>query len=315
MNGKIYWSGIVKLLFIAYILLQSYHTMAGNNEKNKGIGLQNTDCDYLFEVNIENNSTHYKNWDLGYTHGNIIAIHKKCASGTDTTFKIESKMFIFGTYRSFSQGKLTFTEENRAIIEKNNWRDFSNKFYFARGLLIGLVSSKNRFLAGKQVEWYHEIFQSDIIPVYKFYAIDREEGFIGIPLGIGKAFSLNESNTVCPANQCTDYVKAETGLELVTLDKASYLYVHSEISKNIPLTEKWPNLLSVYLSAKVKTIPSETDLYGYGSAGMRLFFDLGTVDLSAKQRYVPDNDNWYIKEDLLNDTLVSFTITFPFSIQ
>ena len=187
---------MARWLFVI-LVFQSYHAMAETGWEDQAIGLSGKECRYFFEVGLENNSIDYKELDIGYTHGNVIALHEKCDSGEDTAFKLESKMFIDGSWVDIG-GKYTFTEENRAVIEKNDWRNFARKAYFSHGLLIGLLSNKNRFLAGKQVEWYHDIFQSDIIPAYNFYARDREEAFIGIPLGIGKALSLDKSNTVCP---------------------------------------------------------------------------------------------------------------------
>ncbi len=122
-------------------------------------------CQYFLKTELENDMSKS---DMGYTHGHLTSLTRKCPDGEDWTLSFNSRFFTEDYYSIFSYNPddrsetyidvLKFQEENELSLEYTNWRAFK-EIYYAGGLSIGIISDDKRYISGKEHEIFHDHFK------------------------------------------------------------------------------------------------------------------------------------------------------------
>ena len=235
-----------------------------------------------------------------------------------------------------------FEEENRVNIEYTDWRDFS-KMYQTVGLTIGTLSRDKMRLAGVEQDMFHAMFGSvtleDLgiykkrpvsitdselttdqasnenseltrlyyIPDYDYQYEDENRKFIGGHIAFGKSYSLDGLKKICD-KQCIDYFRAEAGMEIISLEKGSNVYVFSEIGKRMPHPLE---ALSVFASLKFQKNEGVDSTYRESSFGLRFRASMFQLHYVIKKRNLPDGGNPLIPYDNDEDDIAFFGIQIP----
>lgn len=296
-------------------------------------------CQYFLTTGMENDDFIKLNHgdDRGYTHGHLTSITKSCDSGEDVIFSLDSRLFTKFSHPEFPSPDrvllaFLFVEENRLTIEYTDRRNFK-KPYKTMGLLIGHLSRDKLRFAGKEQKAFHEVFENvriieydqiqkiragdkqmerraffGEIFEYTYSDEDRNSTFVGGKVAFGKSYSLGDLEEICDS-YCVDYFRAEAGIELISIDKASNVYVLLEINKALPQPI---DAVSIYASIRAQKHESADGLYRESSVGLK--FDLFGYQLQylLKARNLLSEEDRFIEYDGDEDVLMFLGMTIPF---
>ncbi len=257
-------------------------------------------------------------------------ISRLCESGEDIVISMDSRFFIqevpWLIQIEEDGGIITglkFEEENRLSLEYTDWRKFK-KYYRVRAI-IGRLSRDKLLLAGREHKFVHENFgkaperlspnghivqnQSNI---YRHFYIKEPENktFFGTLFAFGKSYSLKNLDRPCDP-LCLDYLLAEAGMELVSLEKGSYMYMSSKVNKTLPFSILWGAVPGI--TAFVKVQNNGGDFYGSAGTGFYLTYQPGIqIRYLLKGRKLPSEEDRALiyDDDEERLFLLEFTLRF-----
>ena len=284
-------------------------------------------CSSGSDLNFRISSRIYT-WPYGYdvselAFGDPIALKRVKERGQDEPFidlKIDDVLALKdGLYpaeeRRFPR-ILNFEEESRLTVELSDWRDFRQDFYNRAGIFAGRLSINDSLtLAGIEHKLFHDsLGGAGEIEKYQYKNGGETKNFAGVLIAFGKSLPLlNEplrQGSVC-SHPCFGYITGEGGMELVSEERLSFVYIASEMNKAVWFSDSQEPLAGLTIGIKAKKYLTEGEALWDGFLGLDArLFDGVFAHAQIKKREVLSDEGYYLRYDADDEPVFYLGMSF-----